>query len=943
MKKQIPRLVTLASTAALLLGAAALGRAQTLVHRYSFNDTAFNPTFVDSVGGVNWTGTNVGSAYVDGSQLQLDGASAWAILPAGIVSSYSQVTIEFWATFYSSNPVWSRVFAFGSQNNAAEFTGFDYCHYAGGNWQNLNLQIVGSGVFANNSGGLNGQTNVHVTCVADPINNKLYYYNSSRVKSDAVLNNGAGGTVPALSGLSDTLCLLGKSLYDVDPPLAGSIDEFRIYSGVLSSRQIALNDVTGPNITVTDPGPIQVLHFSSPANPLSINQLSQQVLTGDFTNLTGVDMIAYGGVTYASLNTSVVTIDTNGVVKGIGPGTTKVTATFGTVSAINTLTVIAVPAVLAHRYSFNGTDASDSVGGANGTLMGNATVSGGQLVLDGSYGTYVDLPAGIINIATNSAVTFEAWVDFGAGATWAYLFGFGNTNNGAGVGQIACVPRSDGGGYHHWGITENYGGGRTPTWSHGWSNITAHITCVVDPPTGTISIYRDGVLEIAEYDAFAAFSNVPTNYAFLGRSFYDADPYLTANIDEFRIYSGALTPAQVALTQAEGPNAASIDVGALNSIVVPPTNYPAYAALVPPVVLANYANVQNVNLLPTVTAAGNPNLGGPQALLVTSSDPSIVSVNSQNMLTTHRPGTVTLSASFQGKTSSATVTVKNLAVLTHRYSFNIDNDASDSVGGANGILQGNATVSGGQLQLTNAVSTDYLDLPPGLLLGYNAVSIDVWANLGAAQHWSRLWEFTDKDADGVNIQNEFYFATGWDGTPDANFYNAGFPWAGSLFVSGALQNAPFHMTCLYGNGFMAIYTNGVLEGTTLNLVAPASSAGTSSGTIGHSPFVADPGVMASIDELRIYNGLLAPDEILGEDAIGPNALLSSTASVKASHVGGNVVLSWPVAAAGFSVQTRSSLTSGSWTILPNAPTLVGNTWQVTVPTTNSPQFFRIWH
>ena len=48
--------------------------------------------------------------------------------------------------------------------------------------------------------------------------------------------------------------------------------------------------------------------------------------------------------------------------------------------------------------------------------------------------------------------------------------------------------------------------------------------------------------------------------------------------------------------------------------MVVPTNYPAYASLVPPVILANYANLANFNLLPTVTAGGNATLGGPQGL-----------------------------------------------------------------------------------------------------------------------------------------------------------------------------------------------------------------------------------------------------------------------------------------------------------------------------------------
>ena len=652
-------------------------------------------------------------------------------------------------------------------------------------------------------------------------------------------------------------------------------------------------------------------------------------------------MIAYGGATFSSLNTSVLTIDTNGVVKAVAAGTGKVVATYGGLSATNTLTAVALPAVLAHRYSFNGTDASDSVGGANGTLMGDATVSGGQLMLDGSFGTYVDLPGSIINIATNTAVTFEAWVSVGDPATWAYLFGFGNTNNGGGVGQIACVPCSDAGGFHHWGITENYSGGRTPSWAHGWNNQTLHVTCVVDPPTSTISIYRDGVLEFAEYDASAALSNVPTNYGFIGRSFYDADPYLIASIDEFRIYSGALTPQQVALTQKNGPSVTNLDVGALSSIVVAPTNYPAYASLVPPMILANFANVPNFNLVATVTAGGNANLGGPQGLVVTSSDANIVSVNAQNMLTTLRPGTVTLSATYGGKSASGTVTVKNEAVLAHRYSFNVDGDASDSVGGANGTLQGGATVSGGALQLTG-VDSDYLDLPPGMLTNYTSVTVDAWVNLNAAQNWARLWEFADV---GTANQNEFYFSPGWNpNPPNAHDYSAGFPWGATVTPAGALQNATYHITCLYGDGVLQVYTNGVLDAGLGNVVAPASSAGTVSTTIGHSPYN-DPGLLGSVDEFRIYQGRLAPDEIQASDVLGPNQTLStSSVNVTAVRSAGAVTLSWPVANAGFSVQAASSVAGTvNWMTLTNAPTLVGNTtWQVTVPTTGASQFLRIW-
>jgi len=156
---------------------------------------------------------------------------------------------------------------------------------------------------------------------------------------------------------------------------------------------------------------------------------------------TGLDLIAYGGGTFSSLNPNVVTINSNGVVRAVAPGTGKVVVNYGGLSATNTLTVVSLPPVLTHRYSFT-TDASDSVGGANGTLMGAATVSGGKLVLDGSFGTYVDLPASEINIATNTAVTFETWVTFGDAQTWGYLFGFGNSIGGWMAAEMALLDTS---------------------------------------------------------------------------------------------------------------------------------------------------------------------------------------------------------------------------------------------------------------------------------------------------------------------------------------------------------------------------------------------------------------------------------------------------------------------------------------------------------------------
>jgi hypothetical protein len=370
----------------------------------------------------------------------------------------------------------------------------------------------------------------------------------------------------------------------------------------------------------------------------------------------------------------------------------------------------------------------------------------------------------------------------------------------------------------------------------------------------------------------------------------------------------------------------------LASITVAPTNYPAFASSLAPVIWATYPNLTNFNLLPNTLAyeAG---------LTVTSSDPNIISVNAQNMLTTFRPGTVTLTATYLGKTSSAVVRVDNQAVLTHRYSFT--SDASDSVGGADGVLAGTASVTNGQVQLDGG-SGDYVSLPGGLLSAYRSATIDIWATISSGQqHWSRLWEFADV---GPATANELYFAPAWNAGANAAFFSFDPPDGGVNLgpQSPAMTNATVHLTCLVGDGTVQIYSNAVLYLAATNFIAPASQAGDAGSWIGYSPY-GDPGIDGSVDEYRIYQGLLSPEEIEASDVQGPNVPLStSNAALTASASGGNAVLSWPVATAGFAVESSPSLNPGTpWTTLTNAPTLVGNRWQLTVPNSQTSQFYRL--
>ncbi len=105
------------------------------------------------------------------------------------------------------------------------------------------------------------------------------------------------------------------------------------------------------------------------------------------------------------------------------------------------------PAALINRYSFNaiaagapaGTTITDSVGGANGVIVGDgANFTGGAINLPGGAGTstaaYVDLPNGLLS--SHNTVTFEAWFTVESTTNaWGRVWDFGSSLGGEVVGS----------------------------------------------------------------------------------------------------------------------------------------------------------------------------------------------------------------------------------------------------------------------------------------------------------------------------------------------------------------------------------------------------------------------------------------------------------------------------------------------------------------------------
>lgn len=248
---------------------------------------------------------------------------------------------------------------------------------------------------------------------------------------------------------------------------------------------------------------------------------------------------------------------------------------FGRALSSNEIRELAwMPPDLAHRYSFT-SNAWDSVGMAHGTLMGNAVVTNNALKLTGASGGYVDLPEGLVS--GSAAVTVEFWASFGANGNWSRVFDFGNINGAFGQNYLFYSPHTSSGGQR----AEISTPVRTATidTSSVLDNRSVHVVYIVDPTNNYSAIYTNAVLQSSSSALLPPLDGVSTVWAFLGRSLFSGDAWLNATIDEFRIYDGRLTPAEIASDFTSGPNVVAfpLNLSFTNSVGGFALSWPSYA------------------------------------------------------------------------------------------------------------------------------------------------------------------------------------------------------------------------------------------------------------------------------------------------------------------------------------------------------------------------------
>ena len=285
-----------------------------------------------------------------------------------------------------------------------------------------------------------------------------------------------------------------------------------------------------------------------------------------------------------------------------------------------------------------------------------------------------------------------------------------------------------------------------------------------------------------------------------------------------------------------------------------------------------------------------------------------------------------------------------LPALVHRYSFGETGgtNVSDSIGGTawNGTLPNGGTFGGGQLNL-NSASSQYVQLPAGILSNYPSVTIEAWVTFPNQIVWNTMF-FGFGNTVGGSGNNYLLCAPqgGRIAITSTNYLGEQNAYGGMDFS----YHTNLHLTAIFNPAanYLGLYTNGALAGVNTTVTTPLNAVSNVFSYIGRSLYTGDAYFNASLDEFRIYNGVLQPGDIATAQLVGPNGLLTTNVALNPVRSGRNLTLSWPQAAAGLTLETSPVLGAGAvWTPVPLNPSVTGTNNQVTIPPTNAAMFFRL--
>ena len=482
--------------------------AATLANRWSFDtDTT------DSEGGN--TGVLVGGATVDQGRLSLTGlgtsidANHMAFttpIEVGVNYGATGITIETWYTDTGTG-TWGKLFHFGT-NAAGQEIGYTHTR---GDDQMSGVDRDGSKLFEEQV----IQNEEHHLVITISSDGNL----NAWVDGDKKITN---TDTNDLANVTSDFEGIGATSWN-DPGMAGSVNEFRVWSGTLSDFEVTQNFTNGPdtlpNVEDTDLDGIRDDWELLQTDITDLTQLDGTLTgpgpgagTGDFDGDGLFDLEEFQRATHPIVNDT----DTDGLLDGPEVKT----------HLTNPLVVDTDGDTLS-----DGIEVNDH--GTNPTLKDSDM----DLIDDN-----VELDNGTSPIDANG-ITIESWyTDTGTG-TWGKLFQFGNNA----AGQELAYTHSRGNGEMS-GVDRE---GAKLLGEQITQNEEHHLVITVSSE-GNLSTWVDGVQKITDSDT-NDLANVTSDFEGIGATSW-GDPGMTGSVNEFRIWKGTLSSTDVADNFATGPD-----------------------------------------------------------------------------------------------------------------------------------------------------------------------------------------------------------------------------------------------------------------------------------------------------------------------------------------------------------------------------------------------------
>jgi len=720
-----------------------------------------------------------------------------------------------------------------------------------------------------------------VVCVADNgPNNRLTMWLDGQVI----------GTAPSLGSANvgyHSDLFVGCRALDDDCQFDGLIDDLRIYNRALSS-----NEVVQLYASESAAPPVQPLRITGQPQSLAVasgNPAAFTVTAWGAPPLSyqwqknGTNLLDVGNISGSAQSTLTLATTTASDAAGY---TVIVTSAYGSAtSSAATLTVLAPPSGpppggLVAYYPFNG-DANDAVGTNNGAVYGATLVADRFGIPSSAYSfdgasSYIQTTNWLPDLPSAST---SFWINLPAfSADGRYVFMDGDTTPGhdffVGLGQYTNLVFTT--------KDSSYVQGNIPPLTNTWFQVV----CVADNAlSNRLTMWLNGQL-IATAPSLGSANVGFHSDLFIGCRAVYADNHFDGLIDDLRIYDRALSSneiVQLYATESAPPAPQAPQVAQQpQSLTVVSGGAAAFSATVwgtPPLVYQWLENGTNL--------VDGGSISGSSA--------------STLQLATVAPGQAgTYSLVITNAYGGATSTVATLTVLppggaatnglVAYYPFN--GNANDAAGTNNGTAYGAALTADRFGIASSAYSFDGASAciqTAGWLPDMPSASASFWINVPAFSESGRYVFMDGNTAPG----HDFFVGLG-------QYTNLVFTTKDSSFVQGSIPprtNTWFQVVCVAdndGTNLLTMWVNGQLIATAPSL-GSANVGYHSDLFIGCRAVYGDSQFDGVIDDLRIYNRALSPDEIAGlygNESLPPAGLpqgAAATATVSSNSVVGLTV------------------------------------------------------